>query len=396
MTRNVALAASGRRKASAMLLAMVDPRDSMADPLDSKQGARRIFIVLILIALGLVFTIVLPFGSGLVFATVLAAALYPVHTRLTKAVRGRANMSAGILCTGVLLLLLLPIGGMGAFVIAEVVKGVNFVTDTVQGDGMMSLVDKLPDSLQGSAKQIIHTIIPDPEDLDAELRRRANAHGSQVAKFVSHALAATGTAFFQGAMCLIALFLLLVDGQQFVTWIEDNSPLRKGQVRELLSEFRQVSTAVLVSSVVTSGVQAVVALIGYFIAGVPQPLFFGLVTFVIAFIPAVGAGGVCLGAALLLLAIGKVWGAVFLALWIIPVGLVDNLVKPLLVKRGMHMHGGVVFFALVGGIAAFGMVGLLLGPLIVTFLMVLVRIYRRDFARADNRESAISSRAPSP
>jgi len=368
---------------------------SMADPMDSKQGARRIFITLILIALGLVFTIVLPFGSGLVFATVLAAALFPVHTRLTKTLRGRANVSASILCVGVLLLLLLPIGGMGAFVVAEVVKGVNFVADTVQSDGMMALVDKLPDSVQNSAKQIIHTVVPNPDDLDAELRRRANAHGSQVAKFVSQFLAATGTAFFQGAMCLIALFLLLVDGQDFVTWIEDNSPLRRGQVRELLTEFRKVSTAVLVSSVVTSGVQSIVALIGYFIAGVPQPLFFGLVTFVIAFIPAVGAGGVCLAAALLLLAIGKAWGALFLAAWIIPVGLVDNLIKPLLVKRGMHMHGGVIFFALVGGIAAFGMVGLLLGPLIVTFLMVLVRIYRRDFSRPADCEPESSQKAPS-
>src|SRR5690606_37758818 len=100
-----------------------------------------------------------------------------------------------------------------------------------------------------------------------------------------------------------------------------------------------------------------------------------------AFIPAVGAGGTCLVAALLLLALGKVWGAVLLAEWVAPVGLVDNLVKPLLVKRGMHMHGGVVFFALLGGIAAFGAVGLLLGPLFVTVLVATVRIYLRDFAR---------------
>ncbi|HXS16764.1 MAG TPA: AI-2E family transporter, partial [Polyangiaceae bacterium] len=125
-----------------------------------------------------------------------------------------------------------------------------------------------------------------------------------------------------------------------------------------------------------------VALAGYLIARVPHPFFFAIVTFFISFIPAIGAGGACFVAALLLLAGGKVWSALFLAIWIIPVGLVDNWVKPLLVKRGMHMHGGVVFFALLGGIAAFGAVGLLLGPLFVTFLVALVRIYRRDFARS--------------
>lgn len=229
-------------------------------------------------------------------------------------------------------------------------------------------------------------VVPHPENLDAELRRHAGAHGSQVARFLSGAVAATGAAVFQLAMSLIALFFLLVDGAAFVNWIEDNSPLMRGQIQELLAEFRKVSTAVLVSSVVTSGVQALVALLGYGIAGVPHPFFFGLVTFFVAFVPAVGAGGVCLAAALLLLALGKVWGALFLTLWgLIAVGLVDNLVKPLLVKRGMHMHGGVVFFALVGGIAAFGAVGLLLGPLVVTFLVALVRIYRRDFNEPDSK-----------
>src|SRR5690606_22465909 len=132
-----------------------------------------------------------------------------------------------------------------------------------------------------------------------------------------------------------------------------------GQVGELLSEFRKVSTAVLVSSVVTSGVQALAALIGYAIAGVPQPFFFALVTFFMAFVPAIGAGSVCVTAALLLLALGKTWTALFLAGWgLIVVALVDNWVKPLLVKRDLHMHGGIVFFALFGGMTAFGAVGL--------------------------------------
>ena len=72
--------------------------------------------------------------------------------------------------------------------------------------------------------------------------------------------------------------------------------------------------------------------------------------------------------------------AIFLAVWgVLVVGLVDNLIKPLLVKRGLHMHGAIVFFALLGGLAAFGTVGLLLGPLIVTLFLALVRIHQRDY-----------------
>ena len=90
-----------------------------------------------------------------------------------------------------------------------------------------------------------------------------------------------------------------------------------------------------------------------------------------------------LAVSLLLVVLGHPWSALFLALWgIFVVGLVDNIVKPLLVKRGLSMHGGIVFFARLGGLAAFGSVGLIAGPLSVAFFLALVRIYERDFARA--------------
>jgi predicted PurR-regulated permease PerM len=357
----------------------------MLSLMGSKEGARRIFIGLILVALGLVFALVLPFGAALVFATVLAAAISPLHRSLTRRFGGRVNLSAGVLCLAVLLLLLLPLGSLGAMVIGELVRGANFITETVRGEGMSSLVERMPAAIQAPMRELLRATVSDPTHFDEELRRRAGAHGSEVAAFMSKALAKTGAAVVQGTMSLIALFFLLVDGRAFVSWLEDNSPLMRGQVPELLAEFRRVSTTVLISTLVTSGVQALTAALGYAIAGVPHPFFFALVTFFISFVPAVGAGGVCLTAALLLLSLGKTWAALFLAIWVIPVGLVDNLVKPLLVQRGMHMHGGIVFFALIGGIAAFGAVGLLLGPLFVTLLVALVRIYRRDFSDQSNK-----------
>ena len=181
-------------------------------------------------------------------------------------------------------------------------------------------------------------------------------------------------------MMLIALFFLLVDGGSLVNWVERVSPLARGQTTELLVEFRRVSGAVLISSLATAGVQAVAALVGFLITSVPHPIFFTTVTFFVAFIPAIGAGGMCLLAAILLLAMGHTWMALFLALWgILVVGTVDNVIKPLLVKRGLHMHGALVFFALLGGLAMFGTAGLIAGPLIVAFFLALIRIYQRDF-----------------
>jgi predicted PurR-regulated permease PerM len=116
---------------------------------------------------------------------------------------------------------------------------------------------------------------------------------------------------------------------------------------------------------------------------VPHALFFTGVTFLVAFIPAIGAGTVCLGVALIMFLTGHPYAALLLAIWgLTVVALVDNLVKPLLIKAGLQMNGAVVFFSLIGGLAAFGGVGLLMGPLIVALLLSLLRMYQRDVKQA--------------
>lgn len=141
------------------------------------------------------------------------------------------------------------------------------------------------------------------------------------------------------------------------------------------------------------------------ITRVPNPFFFTLVTFFVAFIPAIGAAVVCLFAAVLLLVTGHPYMAIVLAAWgLVVVGLVDNLVKPLLIRRGLEIHGGVVFFSLIGGLAAFGAIGLLIGPLTVAFFLALLRMYHRDYSPENPRvpstpgirEGSTSAAASSP
>lgn len=369
----------------------------------SPSNARRVFIALILLALVLVAWIMGPFAEAFIFATVLAATLYPLHEKLLRRLGNRPQLSAAFLCAAVVLAVLLPLGGLVAFIVNEIISAVHVVSKIIQTEGARGLVEHVPDSIRSSVDRVAEAFSLDRAVIEAELQKRASQHTGQLAGWVSGALGATGRALLQTTMMMIALFFLLVDGPELVTWIENRSPLMKGQARELLLEFRRVSASVLISSVATSALQALIAFVGYLIVGVPRPAFFGLMTFFIAFVPAVGAGGVCLVAALLMLGMGHPWAALFLAIWgTVAVGLVDNLIRPLLVKRGLHMHGAVVFFSLLGGMAVFGAVGLVLGPLIVTFLLALVRIYSRDFGSSgasqgillpgeDRRRSHLSS-----
>jgi predicted PurR-regulated permease PerM len=349
----------------------------------SDQVARRVFTGLIILSIILLALVVEPFAKGFFLAAVLAGALYGTHRRLTRLFRGRANLSAGLLCLGVVVALLLPLTGLTAFLVGEAAEGVRFVRETVNREGVSGLVERLPGPVQRLAENLMERFAVEETQLDQTLGQQVSSQGGTAARAVTGAVAATGSFIFQTVMMLIAFFFLLVDGRRLVDWLESVSPLKRGQTTELLREFRVVAIAVLVSSIATAGVQAVAALVGYLIARVPVPFFFAAVTFFVALIPAVGAASVVMVAALLLLMTGHPWAALFLAIWgVVVVGLVDNVIKPMLVKRGLHMHGAIVFFALLGGLAAFGTVGLLIGPLIVAFFLALLRIHERDYGRS--------------
>jgi predicted PurR-regulated permease PerM len=338
--------------------------------------ARRFLLALLLASLALVAWVALPVIEALFLAGVFAVTLWRLQRRLAARLGKRPQVAAGIIVVVFLLLVVGPVIAMSAYLAKEVTDGVRFVLETVRGEGVSGLIERLPEPFHRLATQAQAQL----GDMTQLAEDQAGAQGARAATAVGAILAATGSAVFQITMMLIALFFLLVEGKRVVDWLDDISPLRKGQTHELMREFTRVSYAVLVSTAATAAVQAAAALVGYLIAGVPYAIFFTGVTFFFALIPVVGGAAVCLLAALVLLVTGHPYMAGFLAAWgLVVVGLVDNVVKPFLIKGDIDMHGAIVFFALVGGIAAFGMVGLLIGPLAVALFLACLRIWQRDF-----------------
>ena len=338
--------------------------------------ARQFFILVLLAATILLGMVIRPLASALFMAAVLAGVMGPLHDRLARVLRGRPHLASGILVFGITLLLIGPLVALGAFLLDEGRQAIKFIVGAVRGDGVAHLLARLPDPIE----KVVTAAVGRLQDMDQGLEKQLGAQGGRAAATIWAALSATSSAIFGAVMMLIALYFLLAEGEDLVSWLEGALPLRPGQTRELLAEFKKVSYSVIVSSVITSAVQAGAALVGYLIGRVPQPVFFAAATFFVAFVPAVGAAGVCLFAAGILFVTGHAYAALFLAAWgVVVVGLVDNLVKPLLIKGGMEMHSAVIFFALIGGLAAFGSIGLLLGPLVVAAFLTMTRIYRRDF-----------------
>jgi predicted PurR-regulated permease PerM len=352
----------------------------------TEKVARRVFIGLILLSIALVFWVASPFFEAFFLAAVLAGAFWSIQRWLTRRFRGRRGLAAGLICVGTILALLAPLASLTAFIVSEVIEGVNFISTVVEQRGLQGLLTYVPGFLREPAGRMLERFQSESAGVWQTVQEQVSTRGASAAQTVGGVVVTTGTVVFQTVMMLIALYFLLVQGKELVAWLESVSPLKRGQTTELLAEFRRVTKSVLVSTIATAGVQAVAALAGYLITGVPVPIFFAAVTFFFALIPAIGAASVCVVAALLLLATGHPVGALVLFIWgVLVVGLSDNVIKPILAKRGMHMHGAIVFFSLLGGLAVFGAIGLLLGPLIVAFFLAVLRIYERDYGRPSAR-----------
>ena len=337
---------------------------------------RAILVGLTLVGMVLLGSLIYPFASALLFAAVLAGAFYPMFERLTLWLGKRPTAAAGLITFMVGALLATPTIWLGLKIGDEVLTGVGSVARALRGGGgVPELVRLLPPSIQTRVRQAINSVPGGNEQIES----MADDRGGDAAAAVTAGVIKGAQVTIDFTLMLVAMFFLLLDGKKLVHWIATVAPLPEQQILDICTDFRTVSAAILFSSLGTAGVQSAAALLGYLAAGVPQPVFFTFVTFVVAFIPAVGAASVVLAVALLLFFTGHSDAALALALWgILVVSTIDNLVKPWLLGGRVEIHGGLIFFALVGGMAMFGAVGLVAGPLILSFFLAVVRLARRE------------------
>lgn len=363
--------------------------------------AQRVLVALVLAAVALVALLALPFWVALFLAAVFAGVLQPWMERLAAGLGGRRQLAALALTLAMLLAVLLPVGGLGAALVQEIVGGVQWLRGALESEGIWGLVHRLPAPGQDLVHRLV-AAIPDPQ---GQLQQLAGAEGGQAAVVVGALLAATGTAVFQAVLFLIALFFFLADGGRLVGWIDEQLPLGPGQFRTLMTEFRRTSVSVLVATLATAGIQTATGLIGYLVARAPNPLFLTLATFVVALVPALGGTVMVVAVGILLLATGHTLAGVFLVIWgAVVMSVIDNIARPYLLRGGMALHGGLLFFALLGGLAVFGGVGLVIGPLALTFLVTAVGMYRREFGQPEevaaqaepHPAQASPAEAPSP
>jgi predicted PurR-regulated permease PerM len=317
--------------------------------------------------------IVWPIWKPLLLAALLVGVLEPIYLRQLPRFHQRRSLLAGMYTLGVVILVLLPLTAIAVIAIREVVSAAGHVRIVLSSDGLPGLLAEAPPALVRLLQRLQERL----PGVFNELRAQVSASGRWALETLSGGVSMAADLAFQLAMMLIAFFFLLRDGPRLVDWVARATPLPPGRVHELMHEFHVTARSVLGANLVTGGIQAAVATVGFLIARAPSPILLGLVTMLTSLIPSVGTALVTFPTAGLLLILGHRWAALFLALWaLFVVGLVDNLVRPILIRGGTRVHGALVFFSLIGAVGAFGAIGIFLGPLALTFFVAALRINR--------------------
>ena len=182
------------------------------------------------------------------------------------------------------------------------------------------------------------------------------------------------------------MYFCFRDGERFLKWLYQIVPMPLEHVEEIGMRIYQTINAVISGALLTSCAQALLAIVGYLIAGVPLAIFFGVLTGICGMIPVVGAGLIWVPISLFVSLDEPGWG-LFIALWsFFLVSMIDNFLKPLLIGSQARMPILLVFCAIIGGLNVYGFTGVIIGPILVAMLLAFIGIYRDYYLPGNDRK----------
>jgi predicted PurR-regulated permease PerM len=352
------------------------PPGTVATNGESRTG-RVTFALLTLFASAMLVWVIWPFRAPLFLAAVLAAVFQKIVDRLAARLGGKRATASALVTLGVFVVIVLPFASIAAFVVREALVGLDYARDQL---GVESVEQLRSGMLPPRAELALSKVLAFVHLSREQLVQGVSSVSDTLKGAAPEVLASSGRAAFHTGVMLLALYFLLLDGRRIIEWLWAISPLQARQTEELLVEFRNVSHASIVGTLISAVFQGVAAGIGFALVRIPHAIFLGLVTAVASFIPVVGTAIVWAPAVAIVAATGRVGAAILLGVWclVLVVG-GEHIGKPLLMKGGVEMHTGLVFLSLLGGLEVFGLLGIILGPLIFSFFLSLMRMYRRDF-----------------
>lgn len=335
--------------------------------------------ILLLALLGACLWVMAPFWSALFWGAVLAFASWPLMRLLTRALRGRESLAAGILTLGWMLLVAAPLVWLG-FNLADHVRDATVFVKDVQVDGLPD-----PPTWLGSIPLVGERLVGYWTTIDqqgAALLASIKPYLGQVGNWLLARSAQIGGGILELTLSIVFVFFFYRDGPRLAAFVLSLLERLIGDRAQYYVDLVAGTVQRVVNGVIgTAAAQAILALIGFLIAGVPGALVLGIGTFLLSLVP-MGPPLIWIPATAWLAWKGEYGMAVFLGLWgTFIVSGVDNVLKPYLISRGGNLPLVIVLLGVFGGLLAFGFIGLFIGPTLLAVAYSLVLDWVADSRR---------------
>jgi predicted PurR-regulated permease PerM len=326
------------------------------------------------------------FLTSLIFAAIFATIFFPVYKVLNKGLGGYSRVASFITCIFTLLIIALPLALIITLLIFEVISALEQISAQFSAGAFDNYIKWEPgyfvfDSLKN--------IIPNFQDfglqnLDLDLIGKISqtvaGWGQNLKDFIIGILGNLFDFVLGLIIFFFALYYFYKDGEMINKKITSLIPLPLKHGQAVFKKFKEISLAMIFGIFFTAIIQGTLAGIGFAIVGIPNPIFWAVVTAVFSLVPLFGTGIIWLPASLILIATGNWVGGIGLILWgSLIVATVDNFVRPFLIEGRAPVHPLLTFLSVLGGVFAFGPKGIIYGPIILNLLIAFLHIYELEY-----------------
>jgi predicted PurR-regulated permease PerM len=331
-----------------------------------------------LAALALVFCFIIarPFLTSILWALIIAVTFHPVHARIHRRVHNRTG-AALISILIVLLMVVIPAALLGVATVNEIGNAFqNLNQKSIAEGGWGPYLTRVSDA----ASQWIGTYVHAPEfDLRKEILVRMEQISGIAGSIVAGVLSNVTAVVIQGILTLFILFFMLRDGNSGLRLLSAVIPLNHEQVERLFDSVSDTIIADMYGVFAIAIVQGMLMALAFWVLGLPSPFLWGAISSMVSLLPIGGTALVWLPGSIVLIASGHwVRGIILLAWGAGVVGMIATIVQPIVLGKRAKLHTLQIFLGLLGGVQAFGLIGLFLGPIIISVTHALFRIIREE------------------
>jgi predicted PurR-regulated permease PerM len=331
----------------------------------------RVLVAVLIVATALTiyicYLLVLPFLPAIIWAIALAVVAYPLHERIERRIPS-SNIAAGLSVFIVTLLIVAPTIFVVDRMVREAIKGITLIGSTNDTDPVSALISSNPFLLP------VFNWIETHIDIQGELQRYSEGITASASSLVMGSF----WAIIQLLITLFVLFYFFRDRRAVLRSLRSLLPLSESEADKVLSRVRNTIQAAIFGTLAVAMIQGALGGLMFWWLGLPAPMLWGVVMALVSIVPMLGSFVIWIPAAIYLLFSGMWLKAIILTVWgTIVVGLIDNILYPMLIGSRIRLHTLAVFFAIIGGLAVFGMSGIILGPVVLSVTDALLEVWRR-------------------